>query len=71
MGESKTMVRYIKKIIMENIEKLKDIQADNQVDYDIVDKINEIVTAVNHLQRLEILRRNLPQGVTLNSPTNK
>lgn len=56
---------------MENIEKLKDIQADNQVDYDIVDKINEIVTAVNHLQRLEILRRNLPQGVTLNSPTNK
>ena len=53
---------------MENIERLRDIQADNQVDYDIVDKINEIVTAVNHLQRLEILRRNLPQGVTLNSP---
>ncbi len=41
------------------IEKLKDIQANNQVDYDIVDKINEVITAVNHLQRLEILRRNL------------
>ena len=46
---------------MKDIEKLKEIQADNQVDYDMVDKINEIVTAVNHLQRLEILRRNLPQ----------
>jgi hypothetical protein len=45
---------------MENIEKLQEIKANNQVDYDIVDKINEIVSAVNHLQRLEILRRNLP-----------
>ena len=53
---------------MKNIEKLKDIQANNQVDYDIVDKINELVTAVNYLQKLEILRRNLPKGVTLNSP---
>lgn len=44
---------------MKDIEKLKEIQANNQVDYDVVDKINEIITAVNHLQRLEILRRNL------------
>jgi len=45
---------------MNNIKKLQQIEANNQVDYDIVDKINEIVDAVNHLQRLEILRRNLP-----------
>lgn len=44
---------------MKTIEKLQEIQANNQVDYDVVDKINEIIEAVNHLQRIEILRRNL------------
>ena len=44
---------------MDKIEKLKEIESNNQVDYDMVDKINEIIEAVNHLQRLEILKRNL------------
>ena len=52
---------------MHDIEKLKEIEADNQVDYDMVDKINEIITAVNHLQRLEKLKRNLSQEITLNN----